>query len=66
MNETLNIPQGEEKITIELTVKEAMALTGFRFNQNPKQLAFARRKVKNALDRQVLGEAPIAYEKLVH
>jgi uncharacterized heparinase superfamily protein len=66
MNQTLTIPQGEERITIELTVKEAMALTGYKFNQNPKQLAFARRKVKHALDRQVLGDAPLTYEELTH
>lgn len=62
------IPHGDETVTVELTLKEAMALSGYRFNQNAKQLAFARRKVKKALDRQMIGEAgqEIRYEELTH
>jgi hypothetical protein len=62
------IPHGEEMVTVELTLKEAMALSGYRFNQNAKQLAFARRKVKKALDRKIIGEneQPIRYEELTH
>lgn len=60
--------EGEQTVTVELTLKEAMALSGYRFNHNAKQLAFARRKVKKALDRQVIGETerPIPYEELMH
>jgi hypothetical protein len=62
------VPQGEERITVELTVKEAMALSGFRFNQNSGQLADARRKVRSALDSQVMKESdmPLLYEELTH
>ncbi|RAU94012.1 hypothetical protein [Paenibacillus sp. YN15] len=62
------VPQGEERITVELTVKEAMALSGFRFNQNSNQLADARRKVRSALDSQVLKESdmPLLYEEMTH
>lgn len=61
------IPQGEQTVTIELTVKEAMALTGFRFSQNAKQLAFAQGKVRKALDKELLEENDtIRYEELAH
>lgn len=62
------VPQGEERITVELTVKEAMALSGFRFNQNSSQLADARRKVRSALDSQVMKESdmPLLYEEMTH
>ena len=32
----VKIPHGEETIQVELTVKEAIALTGIRFNAEPK------------------------------
>ncbi|MDF2937680.1 MAG: hypothetical protein K0Q90_3053 [Paenibacillaceae bacterium] len=62
------VHQGEERITVELTVKEAMALSGFRFNQNSGQLADARRKVRSALDSQVMKESnmPLLYEEMTH
>lgn len=57
MKSPITIPHGEETITIQLTVKQAMALTGLRFQGNPKLLADARRKVQSTLDRTLLPES---------
>ncbi|WJH35093.1 hypothetical protein MJA45_22435 [Paenibacillus aurantius] len=54
MNSQVTIPQGEQKVTVELTVKQAMALTGLRFNQNPDLAADARRQLKKSLERTLL------------
>ncbi len=48
----VKIPNGEEKIMVELTVKEAMALTGVRFNSEPKMLFDARKKLKVSLEQK--------------
>ena len=50
------IPQGEEKITVELTVKEAMALSGQKFAEDPELLFSARKKVKGRVDSKLLHE----------
>jgi hypothetical protein len=41
----VKIPHGEETIQVELTVKEAIALTGIRFNAEPKIKSEARKKL---------------------
>lgn len=66
MSVNVTVPQGEQVLTVELTLKEAMALSGYRFNQNSKQLAGARRKVQKALDSQIIGESEqtVAFEEL--
>lgn len=67
MSVNVSIPDGEQKVLVELTVKEAMALSGFRFNQNSKPLTVARRKVKNALDKELLqSRDTVRYEELAH
>jgi hypothetical protein len=68
MNTNVLVPQGEQVVTVELTLKEAMALSGYRFNQNTRQLADARRKVRKALDTRCIGEVelPVIYEELTH
>lgn len=68
MTTNVLVSQGEERITVELTVKEAMALSGFRFNQNSGQLADAKRKVRSALDSQVMKETdmPLLYQEMTH
>lgn len=43
-------PQGNEKVIVELTVNEAMALTGIRFNENREVAASARRKLNTAIE----------------
>lgn len=53
MNSNVTIPQGEEKITIELSVKEAIALTGVRFNANHDLVLDARKKVKESIDEKI-------------
>lgn len=64
----LVIPQGGQSITVELTVKEAMALAGYRFNQDTKLSAGAKRKLKQAFETTLLGEQelPLPYEALAH
>jgi hypothetical protein len=54
MKQGIAVPHGDELIRIELTVKEAIALTGVRFNENPKLLSEARKKVKKSLNSKVL------------
>lgn len=67
MNGQMAIPQGNRSITVELTVKEALALAGYRFNQDPKLSAGARRKVKQAVESAFFQqqEQPICYEALI-
>ena len=69
MNVQFRIPHGDQAVTVELTVKEAMALAGYRFNQDPLLSAGARRKVKRALETALLTEdkdQPVQYEALTH
>jgi hypothetical protein len=56
MNSNVMIPQGEEKITIELSVKEAIALTGVRFNNNHELVLDARKKVQQSIDDKLKSE----------
>ncbi|GBF74033.1 hypothetical protein PA598K_02363 [Paenibacillus sp. 598K] len=49
MNTSVKIPQGDEKVTVELTVKELMALAGARFHGNHTLEIGARKKLKDAL-----------------
>jgi len=47
----LIIPLGNHKLTLELTVKEAMALSsGAHFRGNPRLVAEARQKVRQTLE----------------
>ncbi|MFW5435391.1 hypothetical protein [Paenibacillus apiarius] len=52
MNSAIHIPQGEEKITIELTVKEAMALAGQKFHADPSVKSKAMRKLNAVILRK--------------
>ncbi|MFS1511429.1 hypothetical protein VQL36_03185 [Chengkuizengella sp. SCS-71B] len=49
MNE-VKVPKGDEKITVELTMKEAIALTGIRFNQQPELKTEAKKKLMRIID----------------
>ncbi|URN92767.1 MAG: hypothetical protein NAG76_13015 [Candidatus Pristimantibacillus lignocellulolyticus] len=49
MNMT-KIPQGDEVLTVELTVKELIALTGVRFNDNNSLKVSAHKKLNSALE----------------
>jgi|GEM_PF-1133988 len=55
MENQFKIPNGDEKITVELTVKEALALTGARFLE-PSVVLDARKKVKSSIDEKVLSQ----------
>ena len=44
------IPNGDETIKVELTVKEAIALTGVHFHFDPAMLTDARRKLLASLE----------------
>ncbi|MEO3945688.1 hypothetical protein [Gorillibacterium sp. CAU 1737] len=54
MSVQVAIPQKEKKVTVELTVKEAMALGGYRFNDDPKLRTDARKRVLDSLDKTLL------------
>jgi len=56
MTHEVAVPHGEEKIMVELTVKEAIALTGYKFNEQPELLPSARRKLKESVDSKMLKQ----------
>lgn len=53
-NEHVMVPQGNEKITVELTLKEAIALTGVKFNEQPDLATNARKKLKQSVQSKLL------------
>lgn len=53
-NEHVMVPQGDEKITVELTLKEAIALTGVKFNEQPDLATNARKKLKQSVQSKLL------------
>jgi len=46
----LKIPNGNEKVTVELTVKELLALAGQKFPQDKSVEISARRKLNEVLE----------------
>lgn len=42
---------GQNKVTVELTADEALALTGVRFNSNPQVEAVAKKKIRKAFEK---------------
>lgn len=69
MSTMAKIPHGDEIVTLELTVKEIMALSGIRFHNNHPVEVSARKKLQEAIDVKyettVREEAPIPYQQLV-
>ncbi|GKU75916.1 hypothetical protein [Paenibacillus sp. L3-i20] len=67
MNMT-KIPNGDEKVTVELTVKELMALTGVHFHANHEVKISARKKLnvvlKETWEQENRDNAPIPYQLL--
>lgn len=65
---TTKIPHGNDTVTVELTVKELMALTGVRFHDNHSVEVSARKKLNEVLlGAQETGQrdnAPIPYQLL--
>ncbi|MFF2888985.1 MULTISPECIES: hypothetical protein [Paenibacillus] len=62
------IPNGDEKVTVELTVKELMALAGVHFHANHDVKVSARRKLnmvlEDAWEKDGKDNAPISYQFL--
>lgn len=56
METVVRIPQGDDTITVELTVKEAMALAGIKFHHNHKVEVSAKRKLNHAIEDQIADE----------
>jgi hypothetical protein len=54
MNSSLHIPQGEELILVEMTVKEALALSGAKFPLNHKLETEAIKKLKQTIENKIL------------
>ncbi len=52
MHNQLNIPQGNDQIAVQLTVKELLALSGERFYQDHKLLIEARKKLRQQIENQ--------------
>ncbi|KZE80135.1 hypothetical protein [Paenibacillus elgii] len=46
----------EQKISVELTLNEALALTGVRFRQNHKLEVDAVQKIKKQLEEQIIDK----------
>lgn len=69
MSTQAKIPYGDDKITVELTVKEMMALTGVRFHNNHSIEISARKKLNNVLletyERDQQENGPIPYQLLL-
>ncbi|MBD2867699.1 hypothetical protein [Paenibacillus arenilitoris] len=65
---TTKIPHGDDKVTVELTVKELMALSGVRFHNNHSVEISARKKLNEVLvetyERESREEGPISYHLL--
>ncbi len=50
MNDMTKIPNGDDSVMVELTIKELMALTGVKFRSNPSVEQSARRKLSKTLE----------------
>ncbi len=61
---TVKIPHGDDKVTVELTVKELMALAGIRFHGDRRLGIDARRKLNSVLSETYELEQPIPYQLL--
>lgn len=55
----LTFPSGNQRLLVELTVKEAWALsTGARFREQPELESAARRKVREKMETVLFSEPP--------
>ncbi|MFD2610983.1 hypothetical protein [Paenibacillus gansuensis] len=50
-----NNTQGNETINVQLTVKEALALTGTRFNHNHEIAVDAKKKLMKSLEKKLIS-----------
>ncbi|WP_442601400.1 hypothetical protein [Paenibacillus sp. KN14-4R] len=56
MNSNVQIPQGEHTILVEMTVKEALSLTGVKFHNDRELEHRAVMKVKQSLEERLLSK----------
>ncbi|RKP53883.1 hypothetical protein D7Z26_10830 [Cohnella endophytica] len=57
MNSTVRIPQGDDTIKIELTMKEAMALAGIKFHNNHDIEVSAKKKLNHLISDHYIEES---------
>jgi len=56
MSMGVRIPQGDDTVKVELTVKEILALAGAKFPNNHSIEISARKKLNNAIEDHYLEE----------
>jgi chromosomal replication initiation ATPase DnaA len=50
MNNNVKIPKENEEVTVHLTVKELLSLSGDKFNQDHSTLIAARKKIRQQIE----------------
>lgn len=58
MNSVVRIPQGDDTVKVELTVKEVMALSGIKFHNNHSIEVSAKKKLNSVLQGQYEAQQP--------
>lgn len=53
------VPQGDQLVTVELTVKELIALTGVRFNEDRNIKISAYKKLNSVLEQSFSSEQQV-------
>jgi hypothetical protein len=56
MNTIVRIPQGDDTLKVELTVKEAMALAGIKFHNNHTIEVSAKKKLNLIIEDHYIEE----------
>jgi hypothetical protein len=56
MNTSVRIPQGDDTLKVELTVREAMALAGVKFPNNHTIEVSARKKLNHIIEDHYIEE----------
>ena len=65
MSASFEIPNGNETVTVELTIKEAMALSGgVRFRPESKVALNAKKKVQKVLEEKMIPHRDDSYRAL--
>ncbi len=57
MNTSVRIPQGDDTVKVELTVKEVLALAGAKFPNNHSIEISARKKLNHVIEDHYLEES---------
>lgn len=55
---TTKVPQGDELVTVELTMKELIALTGVRFNEDRQIKINAYKKLNSVIEQSISYDPP--------